>query len=105
MTNPRTDTNVARPAMTLAKARSAHLERDLLGLGLGTFGQGDGQDSVLERGLDVVGLDRRGQRDDPLAAAVGPAVVEVTTALLRLEFAPDEEHAVVDGDLYILVRH
>src|SRR5688500_8293600 len=89
-------------------SRSALLEADLAGLRLDALADRDGQDAVLQVGLDLVRVGDRGEREAAGEAAVLALVEVVRLALLLLlglAAARDGEHAVLHRDVEVLLLH
>src|SRR5262249_39377224 len=92
----------------IRRANSALLDLDayLLPLGFRGLRQGDGQDAVLEGGLDIVSVDAIGYAERALERAIialGEIVVFLLLFLLVLPFAPDRQRAIRVFDLDVLL--
>ena len=88
-------------------AEPASADLDLLRLRLGRLGDGDGQDAVVELGLDGVLVHPGRQAERAREGAVGPldpVVVVLRLVLLELALALEGEDVVLDGDLDLLLR-
>src|SRR6516165_5515665 len=85
--------------------RLSHLNLDGLGLGFLTLGQGQGQNAVLVLGLNILRVDRIGQREGTRKAPVAPLDAMITLLFhvpLELALSADEQGLVFDADLDIL---
>src|SRR2546422_4476632 len=96
----------ATPFQGAARVRLAsHLDRDLASLGLLGLGYRHLEHPVAVRRLNLVGLDRVGQRERTFEGSVDPLEPVIGRVLLLLGpglLPPDDEPVVLEGDLDVL---
>src|SRR5579885_1989684 len=101
---------LSAPAVYRCSTEAASLQADLLRLGrcLGRSGHGDLKDAVFVGSLDLLGPGRKVQGQAPVEAAVTAlhaVVVLLLDLMFRLALAADDQIAILQRDIDVLLFH